>query len=71
MGLNRYTVGAERAPSHSFPSLKPIDHDSSTRANTKAESGSYFVECGKFNYNMMGSHYESSLFSSSLFDLFS
>ena len=67
--LSRHTVGAERAFSHSLPLLNPLDHDEGGRSNLKAEPTSYFVEGGKVN--MMGSQYESSLFSSSLSDLFS
>lgn len=67
--LSRYSVGAERAFSHSMPLLKPIEHDEGARSNLEAEPGSYLVEGGKVN--MMGSQYESSLFSSSLSELFS
>lgn len=67
--LNRLAVGVERASSHSLPSLDPIDHHPVVQSGTKAEAGSYFVEGGKFN--VMGSQYESSLFSSSLSELFS
>lgn len=67
--LNRLAVGAERANSHSLPLLKPIDSDFGLRSNVKAEPASYFTEGGKVN--MMGSQYESSLFTSSFSDLFS
>ncbi|KAF3430907.1 hypothetical protein FNV43_RR25637 [Rhamnella rubrinervis] len=67
--LSRHAVGAERAFSHSLPSLNPLDHDEGGRSNLKAEPTSYFMEGGKIN--MMGSQYESSLFSSSLSELFS
>ena len=67
--LNRHAVGVERASSHSLPLLKPIDHRPVVQSSTKAEAASYFVEGGKFN--VMGSQYESSLFSSSLSELFS
>ncbi|KAH7516812.1 hypothetical protein FEM48_Zijuj10G0174400 [Ziziphus jujuba var. spinosa] len=67
--LNRYSVGAERPFSHSLPLLKPIEHDEGARSNLKAEPESYLVEGGIVN--KMGSQYESSLFSSSLSELFS
>ncbi|KAM6589785.1 hypothetical protein CsatA_012390 [Cannabis sativa] len=66
--LNRLAVGVERAASHSLPSLKPTDHPV-VQSSTKAEAAPYFVEGGKFN--AMGSQYESSLFSSSMTELFS
>lgn len=67
--LSRHAVGAERAFSHSLPLLNPLDHDEGGRSNLKAEPTSYLMEGGKIN--MMGSQYESSLFSSSLSELFS
>ena len=67
--LNRHAVGSERASSHSLPLLKHMDLNPIARSNTKAEAASYFVEGSKVN--VMGSQYESSLFSSSLSELFS
>ncbi|PON54798.1 Splicing factor-like protein [Parasponia andersonii] len=67
--LNRHAVGVEGASSHSLPSLKPVDHRPVVQSSTKAEAASYFAGNGKFN--VMGSQYESSLFSSSLSELFS
>ncbi|GMN49372.1 hypothetical protein TIFTF001_018531 [Ficus carica] len=67
--LNRHAVGSERASSHSLPPLKHIDLNPIARSNTKAEAASYFVEGSKVN--VMVSQYESSLFSSSLSELFS
>ncbi|XP_024023713.1 protein MEI2-like 4 [Morus notabilis] len=67
--LNRHAIGPARSSSHSLPPLKHIDHNPIARSNTKAEAASYFVEGSKVN--VMGSQYESSLFSSSLSELFS
>lgn len=66
--LSRHAVGAERAFSHSLPSLNPLDNDEGGRSTLKAQPTSFFVDGGKVN--MMGSQYESSLFSSSLSELF-
>ncbi|XP_050375448.1 protein MEI2-like 4 isoform X2 [Argentina anserina] len=68
-GFNRQAVGAERALSHSLNLSRTVSLDSVTKSNVNVETASYYTEGGKVN--MMGTQYESSLFSSSLSDLFS
>ncbi|XP_009378802.2 protein MEI2-like 4 isoform X1 [Pyrus x bretschneideri] len=67
-GFNRQAVGAERALNHSLNLSRTMNHDSGARSNANVETASYFGEGGKVN--MMGAQYESSLFSSSLSELF-
>ncbi|ONI29799.1 hypothetical protein PRUPE_1G215400 [Prunus persica] len=67
--FNRQAVGAERALSHSLSLSRTMSHDVAARSNVNVETASYIGEVGKVN--MMGAQYESSLFSSSLSELFS
>lgn len=67
--FNRQAVGAERALSHSLSLSRTMSHDVAARSNVNVETASYFGEVGKVS--MMGAQYESSLFSSSLSELFS
>ncbi|KAM5568358.1 hypothetical protein ABKV19_016099 [Rosa sericea] len=67
--FNRQAVGAERALSHSLNLSRAVSLDSGVISNVNVETASYYAEGGKVN--MMGTQYESSLFSSSLSELFS
>ncbi|KAJ6393242.1 hypothetical protein OIU77_022669 [Salix suchowensis] len=67
--LDKHAVGAERALSRSFTSLKPGDHDPGTRTSLNVQPASYFAEGCKVN--VMATQHENSLFSSSLSELFS
>lgn len=68
-GFNRQAVGAERALSHSLNLSRTVSLDSVTKSNVNVETASYYAEGGRVN--LMGTQYESSLFSSSLSELFS
>lgn len=67
LSLRKHVVAAERAASHSLPSV--LDHDQRTRTNMNPESASGLVGVDKIS--IMGSQDENSLFSSSMSDLFS
>uniref|UniRef100_A0A6N2M620 RRM domain-containing protein n=1 Tax=Salix viminalis TaxID=40686 RepID=A0A6N2M620_SALVM len=67
--LDKHAVGAERALSRSFTSLKPGDNDPGTRTSLNVQPASYFAEGCKVN--VMATQHENSLFSSSLSELFS
>lgn len=67
--LDQYAVGAERAAKQSMTLLRPVDHEIGTRSCLNVQQASSFGEGDKVN--KMAVQYESSLFSSSLSELFS
>ncbi|XP_031282976.1 protein MEI2-like 4 isoform X2 [Pistacia vera] len=67
--IDRYAVGAERAAKQSMTLLRSVDHEPGTRSSLNVQQASSFGEGDKVN--KMAAQYESSLFSSSLSELFS
>lgn len=67
--FDRYAVGAERAAKQSMTLLRSVDHEPGTRSSLNVQQASSFGEGDKVN--KMAVQYESSLFSSSLSELFS
>ncbi|GAV72091.1 RRM_1 domain-containing protein/RRM_2 domain-containing protein, partial [Cephalotus follicularis] len=68
LSLDRQAVGAERAANHSLILSRTVDCDLGTKSCLNIHSASYFA--GGTNFNVTGSQYENSLFSSSLSELF-
>ncbi|CAK9171910.1 unnamed protein product [Ilex paraguariensis] len=67
LSLEKYSVGAERAAGHSL--CRPLDDDTGSRSNYNTQVASHFM--GGYKINTRDAHYENSLFSSSLSELFS
>ncbi|KAI4336517.1 hypothetical protein L6164_015034 [Bauhinia variegata] len=68
-GVNGLALGTDNTSSHSLTSLSHVDSDQGTRCSLNTQPTTKFWESNKVDLN--GTQYESSLFSSSLSELFS